>query len=774
LTLAVVSISSLTKKSLLVLPIFSSAGFYLIMTANADFKDPGHISTFAPSRGTTVHGKVATGFKYYGGGYRFNMEVAGVEIDGVKNPAHGLLQVSVYNGENPPLPGDYLQLTNLRLKPVTPYRNFGGFDYKKYLEDKGIGLRAGVRSEKQISAFEAGSPANPHRFGESLRRKGMAYIKRNFPEKSAPIARSMTFGVTGELSQDVRRNFQQSGLAHLLAISGLHVGFITAFSWFFFYLILFTLAGRINRLLLLGGHIRRPTAVLAILTALIFVLSTGIKVSAMRAGIMVAVYLLSVAIGRDREVLNAISLSAILILLFDPAALFSPSFLMSYIAVLAIFFMILPEIEKEDDPLSKIGTRSATDKLTEYLLVTVKISVAVSLAVAPVVLAFFSKVYFGGFVANIVAIPLAAVAIPATLIAALVDGISTTLGTLAAWPGIIAFGGIEYVSKLFSGLNPLSISGPPLPLPMLALYYTVVCLWFFKSKHRLWTTPLLVLSLLLFFINWPRSGDTVRFFDVGQGDSALIMLKSGENILVDGGIKFGRADAGEFVIVPALLRLKVRELDAVIATHGDKDHAGGLKTVLKRIPVKRYFDNAQPDNTNYLDRLRETADRLGIPTGTLRSGMVVDGSGGKLRTLHPDNGFVDGKLSRIDNDYSITMMLDLGGKRILLPGDLEKIGEQYLIENSVDIDADVLKVAHHGSATSSRASFLNKVTPKLAVITAGKYNRWKFPAKSVLDRFEKKGIEVLSTKDDGEIVITVKDKKMFVKTFANRGEREIK
>jgi competence protein ComEC len=252
------------------------------------------------------------------------------------------------------------------------------------------------------------------------------------------------------------------------------------------------------------------------------------------------------------------------------------------------------------------------------------------------------------------------------------------------------------------------------------------------------------------------------------------MLEGGENILVDGGVKFGRADTGEFVIVPALLRLKVRKLDAVIATHGDRDHAGGLETVMKRIAVNHYYDNAQPSNTRYLDMLRETAKRLGIPTGTLRSGMVVEDSGGNLKVLHPDNDFVDGRLSPIDNDYSITMMLDLGGKKILLPGDLEKIGEQYLVGTETDIDADVLKAAHHGSRTSSTASFLNRVTPKLAIISAGKYNRWRFPSKKVLELLEKKGINVLKTMDVGEIVIKVKDGKLFAKSFADPKYREIK
>ena len=773
LTLGIASISGLSKKSLPIIPIFSALGFYLLLTANADFKDQGHISTFAPNSDVTVYGRVATGFKYFEEGYRFNLEVFSVNVDGVKNTAHGLMQVSVYRGINPPLPGDFLEISKLKLKTIIPFRNIGGFDYKKYLKNIGIGLRAGVRSEKQIKFIKTSTPTDPQRFGGRLRRKGVSYIERNFPNTTAPIAESMTFGVTGRLTSDVRQNFQQSGLAHLLAISGLHVGFITAFSWFLFYGILFLTAGRVYPLLLQGGHTRGLTTILALFTGLIFVLSTGSKISAVRAGIMVAVYLISAVVGREREVLNAISLSAILILLHDPLALFAPSFLMSYIAVLAIFLLILPDSEQEEDPFSRLKVRTFIDKFSEYLLTTIKISLVVSLAVAPVVLAFFSKVYFGGFVANIVAIPLAALAIPTTLVGSLIDGISPTLGSIAAWPGIIAFGGIEYIAKFFSGLKPLSISGPPLPLPLLVLYYSVMYLWFFKSKHRFWVTPVLAISLLLFFINWPRSGDSIRFFDVGQGDSALIMLESGENILVDGGVKFGRADAGEFVIMPALLRLKIKRLDAVIATHGDKDHAGGLETVLKRIPVRHYYDNAQPDNSNYLIRLRATADWKGIPTGTLTSGMVVEGSGGKLKVIHPDKEFRDKRLSKIDNDYSITMMLDLGGKRVLLPGDLEKIGERYLVKNNADIDADLLKAGHHGSATSSKASFLNEVTPKLAVISAGKFNRWRFPAKSVLDRFEKKGIEVLKTMDEGEIEISVKNGKMFVKSFANPEPREI-
>jgi len=767
-TLCIIGISRIPLKLRILIPVFSAAGFLLISGSEEDFLKPGHISSFAPQNNVTIQGKTATGFRYFGESYQFHLETESISFSDRKNPAHGLLLVTVYRRDKMPLPGDTVTLKNVKLMPITSFRNIDGFDYSQYMEDKGIGARTAVPHSSKITIESlSGFQTDPYRLGEKLRRKAHQYIQSHFRAELAPVAESMTVGITDRISGDARWRFTTSGLAHLLAISGLHVGFISALSYAVLYFFFFHLFGKFHPVLTLTGFHKKAALFFSLFVCFVFVLSTGIKISAVRAGIMVGVYLVSALIGREKEIYNSLALSAIIILLFDPAALFSASFQMSYIAVFGILLLFAGEgTEKEE--IENIRTASLVDKVGKFLVISIKISIAVTFATAPVVLANFFRVPLGGLLANIFAVPMTAVAVPSTLIGVFLYDIHPAVGSLVAWFGILFFGGINFIADFFSRLDLLTISGPALPLPVVIIYYLVLLSWFFRHRYRVWFSALLFILLVPFFVSWPRENTEIRFFDVGQGDSSLIMLKDGRNILIDGGINRGRLDIGEYVIVPALARLKVRKLDAVIATHGDDDHAGGLLTVMKRIQIAKYYDNDQPKHTALLEQLRSVAKEKGIPVSSLRAGDFVGMKGDSLMVIHPDPRFAAENPNSIDNDLSIALMISSEGSRILHAGDMEKNAEKRLLERGIDLSADVLKVGHHGGQTSATASFLNKVNPSLAIISSGRYNRWKMPSKTTVERLEKKGITIMDTQKEGEIVLTLKDGEILAHSFVNR------
>ncbi len=785
--LFLIASSQMPRRYRPLIPVFLILGFLSIDRAERVFDAENHIRNFAPASKVKLEGAVKTPIRFFPDGYRFTLDVRRlVTKDGKERRVTGLVAVNVYTGKKPPLPGDMLEIIGVRIKPIIGSRNFGGFDYERFMKDKGIGVRAAA-SEKKIRLLQKGSLINPRRVGEVVRRRVKSYIDRNFPPNIAPIAASMTIGVTGGIDSDTRRRFAVSGIAHLLAISGLHVGFISGLFYLILNALLFYFFWFFRRSYAESGFHRKPAAIVADIVIILFVLSTGMRVSALRAGIMVGIYFMAVLLKREKDVLNALAVSAIIILLIDPAALFTASFILSYLAVLSIIFFVAYESMQEDidkDLFEKLEAKTPLKRLRDFALGTVKITVTIVVMGAPALMSIFHEVHFGGFMANILALPMAAIAVPSTLFGAMMDALSPTLGTIAAWPAIITLSGIDAVAAFFSKINFLSFSGPAPSFVLILFYYAtliVIFNWRRLGKRIAWGFACLaVISITAFYWPYARTATEVHFIDVGQGESALVMLKDGKNVLIDGGPDWGRGDAGDYVILPALRRLGVRRLDAVIATHGDADHVGGIATILKRMKVKRFFDNGQAEQNFALEEVRKIAMEKGIPYSVLRAGMNVftetakTGDAESFKVVHPSGKFAQSHPDASVNDASLAIILEVEGLKILFASDMEKEAEKYLLEENADVKADVLKVAHHGSRTSSAARFLNAVGPSAAIINAGRLNRWRHPSKTVLRRLEKRGITILSTMNDGEIVLTLKGGKMEAKTFMNPRAKPIK
>ncbi len=767
--------------------VFVVIGLFSIDRAERVFDVEDHIRNFAPASKVKLEGIVKTPIRFFPDGYRFTLDARRlVTKDGNERRVTGLVAVNLYVGKTPPLPGDRLEINGVRIKPIMGSRNFGGFDYERFMKDKGIGVSAAA-TEKKIRLLQKGSLINPRRGGEVVRRRVKGYIDKNFPQKIAPIAASMTVGITGGIDSDTRRRFAVSGIAHLLAISGLHVGFISGLFYLILNVLLFYFFWFFRRSYAESGFHRKPAAILADIVIILFVLSTGMRVSALRAGIMVGIYFLAVLLKREKDVLNALAVSAIIILLIDPTALFTASFILSYLAVLSIIFFVAYESMQEDvdkDPLEKLAVKTPLKRLWDFAFGTVKITVAIIVMGAPAIMSIFHEVHFGGFIANVVALPMAAIAIPSTLFGAMLDVISPALGSAAAWPAIITLGGIDAVAAFFSKINFLSFSGPAPSLPLILFYYATLLAIFnwrrLGGRIAFGFACLAITAIAAFYWPYARSATEVHFLDVGQGESALVMLKDGKNVLIDGGPDWGRGDAGDYIILPALRRLGVRSLDAVIATHGDADHVGGIATILKRMKVKRFFDNGQTEHNFALEEVRKIAIEKRIPYSVLRAGMNVfterakNGDANRFKVVHPSGKFAESHPDASVNDSSMAIMLEAEGLKILLASDMEKEAEKYLLEENADVKADVLKVAHHGSRTSSGARFLNAVGPSAAIINVGRLNRWRHPSIVVLRRLEKRGITILSTMNDGEIVLALKDGKMEAKTFMHPRPRTIK
>ncbi len=238
----------------------------------------------------------------------------------------------------------------------------------------------------------------------------------------------------------------------------------------------------------------------------------------------------------------------------------------------------------------------------------------------------------------------------------------------------------------------------------------------------------------------------VDFIDVGQGDAILIRTDAGEAILIDGGTE----RAGAAGVVPYLEAEGITKLDLVVMTHPHEDHIGGLIPVLERIPVEMIYADGQVHTTLVYERLLLLIEKLEIPFYLARSGGNIEVGPLKLEILHPNKNFLAGL-----NNNSVVLRMEIDGVSFLYTGDIEKLAEEFLIEEGLLLATDILKVAHHGSQTSSSADFLAQVNPETAIIMVGEGNRYNHPDWQVLSRLEALSADIWRTDLHGTITVMV-------------------
>jgi competence protein ComEC len=251
---------------------------------------------------------------------------------------------------------------------------------------------------------------------------------------------------------------------------------------------------------------------------------------------------------------------------------------------------------------------------------------------------------------------------------------------------------------------------------------------------------------------------TITFFDVGQGDSALIQAPSGRTLLIDGGSQggdsAGSSDIGDRVIVPGMMVRGVRRLDAIIVTHGDDDHVNGLDRVVDQVPVAMVLDPLLPHPAAPYERLRALEEEHGIPVLRARLGQKLDFGGGiKAVVLHPGLVPIWGTSSDANNN-SVVLRLGYGTVSFLFTGDIEAEGEHQLLARGVMLHSTVLKVPHHGANTEATRDFVRAVHPSLAVISVGADNPYGHPSPEVVERLRAAGAKVMRTDLAGAITVT--------------------
>ncbi len=675
--------------------------------------------------------------------------------------------------------GDRL-LVEARLKKPRNYGNPGEFDRKSRFFLNRIYVRGSIKAG-HLFLLGGDKRYRFQRWIQRVRRRLGEFLTNEEDINVRGVLKVWFLGDRSDISEVLVAAFRSTGLAHLLAISGLHVGLISLF----IYNILKALLKRSVRLLL-RCSIKKIAAVGSLPWLLFYVLIAGSPVTAVRASTMAVLCVGALLLDRPHALWNALGIAALLILVSDPGALFSVSFWLSFVAVAGLLTAMpwMRSAASKDPLLQDKGGACLWGQFKMALRQLLVVSLTAFVVTAPLTAYFFNKITPLGILANLVVVPLVGwFVLPCGFLTLLIALVSFS----AAEPFLkVTSLGVKLVIMLTEAFEQIPgvclRVGSPTFFELTLFYFSLFLM--LKPKGSIWRKRFLPINIIVFVTivifgylqpRW-HHGLEITFLSVGQGDSTLIEFPGGKRMLVDGGLAIRNGhDAGKRIIAPFLGRRRICRLDYIVASHGQADHYGGLYYLAQEFRPKELWIGpaAGCEGAGYGEFVNMCA-RKGIRIRRLcREAGPFFINGVKTEILGPDCKRKDyspaaGNCSSGVNDLSLVMRLTFGEVSLLLTGDIESKAERELLAAKKDLKALILKVAHHGSQSSSRADFLDAVAPKIAVISAGYGNRFGFPAEVVVRRFREKGIALFRVDLDGAVQINADGDKVTVKPF--RGE----
>jgi len=666
-------------------------------------------------------------------------------------------------GERFLMPGEVYRST-LRLRRPRGFRNPHSFDYPRYLRLGGISATAYV--EDLSAARLEREAALPLRLAGALRLRLRERIREAVPEGPARgVLAALLLGEEGMLDPEVEEDFRRAGLTHVLVVSGLHFGLVLLFFYAPIYLLL-----ALRRPWAEGGGARRAALGLALLPAFGYGLVVGLTPSVWRGlGFCAAIFLAALWRGR-RDFTATLLLVAGLLLLLHPLWIFSLSFQLSFLSVasLAYFGRAFASWWEDAAALRPWMRR----KWVQWGAASLFASVVANLALLPLLGSAFHEVSLIAPAANLILVPFfASFLLPAELLAALADLAQPPWANLLfANLGALLEPVLAALAAPARWRHATAWVGPWSPPHWGAYLFSLAAL---ASVGRWRRAGLLAgLAVLIGVAGWAAQGMEARpsrlgltMLDVGQGESLLLRLPEGQGLVIDGGgFPYSDFDVGAKVVIPELLGRGLQRPSALVLTHLDADHWKGLKSLAARLEVGEFWVGAGSLEDSGFAALSELLAARGIPVRILSQGRRWAMGGAEFEVLWPP-GESARRRGLSDNDRSLALRVCRREVCFLLTGDLEAEGEAAVAAALAGREVQVLKVAHHGSATSTGEEFMKGLRPHWALISAGEGNRYRLPHAAVLRRLTESGARLLRTDKMGQVEVETDGKEVFVRTF---------
>ncbi|MFT2091066.1 DNA internalization-related competence protein ComEC/Rec2 [Paraglaciecola sp. 2405UD69-4] len=610
--------------------------------------------------------------------------------------------------------GQILRL-EVKLKPPHGLANEGGFNYQQWLFSKNIVATGYVKNNEINQLVE----------DEITVRQALLNSLLALELEQVSWIAALSLGYRGLLEQDDWLLVQQSGIAHLIAISGLHLAMVASVSYFLFSWLIAGLVSRFNRLHLINLHLM--AMVLTLFTTFIYSSIAGFSLPTLRAWLMLVIASLLFLSSHNVKATRQILIGFTSFLVLFPLSIFGLSFWLSFSAVSIICFVFWRW------PVTK-----AEFSVSTVFLSMLRVQLCLTFLMLPIVAWQFSYVSIVSPLVNLIAVPFVTLCIlPLCLMATLLIWLYPELAKLMfAW--------VDYlIEKSMEGLNATldfpwaAIELPAMPLTVwlqvLVGFVLLLLPAFVLSKKCL---VVLVIPFFSYLLSRQDSHWQVDVLDVGQGTSVLV-TKNNQALIYDVGASYPSGfNMADSVLLPILRAKGIRVLDMLVISHGDNDHAGSLPYLEKGTRILHVITTA--------DLCREGYQSI-------------------WQDLHIEAFWPDDPQKHSDNNSSCVLKISGGSKSVLLPGDIDKGIEKVLIEKyGSDLKADVLLAPHHGSNTSSSLNFIQHVSPGYVVFSQGFMNRWRFPRPEVVARyqqvFEENNIpqqQIYSTSETGQVSFTL-------------------
>lgn len=736
--------------------------------------DEHHLQYYNDRGVVEVEGMIATDPEARDTVSIFQFSASELQIDGERKESSGKALVRVPRFHDYQY-GDILKVTGELETPP----QLDDFDYQGYLAQQGI---YSVMYYPRIEIVDTEKGGKPLAWVYSLRNGLSQSLSLALPEPQASLAQGIFLGLRGDIPHSLRDAFARTGTAHLLAISGLHLSIIigillSAGIWLFgrrYYLYVW----------------------LAVVAIWLYALVTGMHPPVVRGALMGTMFLLGEYLGRQRSSLTALAFAAAVMVGIDPQILWQASFQLSFLAMAGLVFLFpLFQAWGRKAVTTATGIEGSVAAACNFVADSFAVTLSAILATWPIIAYNFGVISFVGLPATFFAL----LALPGIIITVvLVSGAGLFAPLLAQILGWVAWLFLSYLIFVVQAFDALPFSSTELGSIQIwqiwcyyaALATTVIAINYRRQLARFFSpvtsgirqiakktseltlsvpkkwliAPLLVTAILVWVAILSMQDDRlhVSILDIGQGDAILVQTPRGQDILIDGGPS-PRAISLE---LGKKLPFWDRTIDLVVVTQPQADHVTGLVEVLQNYRVQQVIEPGIPYSSAIYQQWLALVEDRQIQCQTAHAGQEIDlGDGIKMEVIHPPTPLLQGTCDDIDNN-GLVLRLSWNEVSFLLTADIGQEAEWYLIAQRANLKSTVLKVAHHGSRTSTSPQFLAVVDPEVAAISVGSDNRFGLPHGEVVDRLTTQlgSDRVYLTSEHGTIEFTTDGDRLWVKT----------